>query len=106
MLEDQAQSLITNRSGWSGIAGVVGDKLIQLHVLWIYFRFFLTQCYNKGFRFSTIAGFRSAISANHDSIGRVSIGSNVRISDLLSGIFNIRLLQTLIYFYLECKEDN
>ena len=40
MLEDQAQSLITNRPGWSGIAGVVGGKLIQLHVLWIYFRFF------------------------------------------------------------------
>ena len=32
---DQAQSLITNSPGVSGIAGVLGDKLIPLNALWL-----------------------------------------------------------------------
>ena len=66
MLEDQVQMFITNRTGVNGIAGhswcsqKQGDpikcsvnKILQ----------FLTECFNLGFEDSTIAGFRSAISA-------------------------------------------
>ena len=40
--------------------------------------------------FNTIAGFRSAISAYRDPIGGITVGSNPRVSALLSGIFNSR----------------
>ena len=47
---------------------------------------FLTECFHEGFQYNTIAGFRSAISAYDDSIEDITIGSNPRVSALLSGI--------------------
>ena len=35
MPDDQAQPLITNSPGVSGIAGVLGDKLIPSNALWL-----------------------------------------------------------------------
>ena len=53
-------------------------------------RIFLTDCFHEGFQFNTIVGFRSAISAYHEPIGGITVGSNPRVSALLSGIFNSR----------------
>ena len=34
---------------------------------------FLTECFQKGFKYNTIAGFGSAISAYHDPIQSISV---------------------------------
>ena len=47
---------------------------------------FWTQCYRVGFQINTTANFRLAIFAYHDPIGRASIESNARVSDLMSVI--------------------
>ena len=49
---------------------------------------FLTECFQEGFKYITIAGFRSAISAYHDPIQGIPVGKQPRVSDLLTGIFN------------------
>ena len=49
---------------------------------------FLTESFHEGFQFNTIAGFRSGISAYHDPIGGIRVGSNPIASALLSGIYN------------------
>ena len=49
---------------------------------------FLTECFQKGYKYNTIAGFRSAISAFHDPVDGVSVGKNQRVSVLLTGVFN------------------
>ena len=51
---------------------------------------FLTECFNMGYKHSTIAGFRSAISAYHDPINRIPVGKESRISALLACAYNIR----------------
>ena len=35
---------------------------------------FLTECFQKGFKYNTIAGFGSANSAYHDPIQGISVG--------------------------------
>ena len=52
---------------------------------------------------NTIDGFRSVISAYHNPIGGVSIGSNARVSDLLWGTFNNRPQQPKHTFILDVK---
>lgn len=63
--EGQERFLITNRPGISGIAGVVEGSLIQFDVLWIFFLDFLSDSFDQGLEYNTIAGYRSAISAFH-----------------------------------------
>ena len=46
-----------------------------------------------GYGHSTIARFKSAISAYHDSINGIPIGKESWISALLAGVYNIRPLQ-------------
>ena len=49
---------------------------------------FLTECFQEGFKYITIVGFISAISAYHDPIQGIPVGKQPRVSDLLTGIFN------------------
>ena len=49
---------------------------------------FLTECFQEGFKYNIIAGFRSAISAYHDPIQGILVGKHPRVSHLLTGIFN------------------
>ena len=49
---------------------------------------FLTECFQEGFKYNTIAGFGSAISVYHDPIQGIPVGKHPKVSDLLTGIFN------------------
>ena len=53
---------------------------------------------------STIAGYRSAISAYHDSIDGVSIGKHPLVSSLMSGIHNKRFSQTKYIFIWDVEK--
>ena len=64
---------------------------------------FLTECFHEGFQFNTIAGFRSAISAYHDPIEGITVGSDSRLSALLSGVSNSRPLQPNYTFIWNVK---
>ena len=65
---------------------------------------FLTEYFNMGYEHSTIAGFRSAISAYHDSINGIPIGKEPRISVLLAGVYNIRPRQPRYTFIWDVKK--
>ena len=57
-----------------------------------------------GYEHSTIAGFRSAISAYHDHINGIPIEKESRISDLLAGVYNIRPPQPRYAFIWDVKK--
>ena len=65
---------------------------------------FLTECFNVGYEHSTIAGFRSAISAFHDPINGIPVGKESRISALLAGVYNIRTSQPRYSFIWDVKK--
>ena len=65
---------------------------------------FLTECFQESFKYNTIAGFRSAISAYHDSIQSISVGKHPRVSDLLTGIFNKNPPQPKLNFIWDAKK--
>ena len=54
---------------------------------------FLAHAFREGFQYSTIAGYRSAISAYHDPIDNEPVGKHHRVSALLAGIHNERFPQ-------------
>ena len=51
---------------------------------------FLAELFEKGLEYRTIGTHRSAISAFHDPIENIRVGSHPRVSALMSGIFNKR----------------
>lgn len=51
---------------------------------------FLAHLFEKGLEYNTIAGYRSAISAYHDPIDGVRVGSHPKVSTLITGVFNER----------------
>ena len=51
---------------------------------------FLTSLYSKGLQYSTIGGYRSAISAFHDRCEGFSVGEHPMVKRLMTGIFNCR----------------
>ena len=53
---------------------------------------------------STIAGFRSALSAFHDPINGIQVGKELRISALLAGVYNIRTSQPRYTFIWDVKK--
>ena len=59
---------------------------------------FLIECFQEGFKYNTIAGFKSAISAYHDPIQGIPVGKHARVSDILTGIFNKNFPQRLILY--------
>ena len=87
MPDDQAQSLITNRPGVIGIAGVLEEKIDPIKCPLTHTLDFLTECFHEGFQYNAIAGFRSAVSAYHDPIEGITIGLNPRVSALLPVIY-------------------
>ena len=64
---------------------------------------FLTECFHEGFQFSTIAGFKYAISAYQNPIWGIKVGSHPIVSALLSGIFNNRPPQPKYIFARDVK---
>ena len=57
-----------------------------------------------GYGHSTIARFKSAISAYQDSINGIPIGKESWISALLAGVYNIRPLQPKYTFIWDAKK--
>ena len=51
---------------------------------------FLAKLYKRGLSYSTVCGYRSAISNYHDEIDGRKIGENKHLIRLLKGIFNLR----------------
>ena len=51
---------------------------------------FLAELFEKGFEYRTIGTHRSAISAFHDLIEIIRVGNHLRVSALMSDIFNKR----------------
>lgn len=51
---------------------------------------FLAELFDKNLQYNTICTYRSAISAYHEPIGGLPIGQNMRVSSLMTGIFNLR----------------
>ena len=88
MLDDQAQSRMTNCPGVSGMPGLLGRKIDPIKCPFTHILDFLTECFHEGFQYNTTAGFRSVISVYHDPIEGITIVSNPRVSELLSGIYN------------------
>ena len=50
----------------------------------------MAELFQGGLEWSTIAGYRSSISAYHDPIDGVSVGKHPRVCALLKGVFNKR----------------
>jgi hypothetical protein len=51
---------------------------------------FLTEKFNEGLQYSTVNGYRAAISAYHNGFQGVKVGQHPQISDLFKGMFNRR----------------
>jgi len=51
---------------------------------------FLSDSFTNGLQHSTIAGYRSAISAYHSPIDGLKVGNHPRVTALLEGVFNKR----------------
>ena len=60
--------------------------------------------FDEGFQYSTIAGYRSALSAYHDPIDGVAIGKHPLVSSLLTGIFNKRFPQPKYTFIWDVQK--
>jgi len=69
---------ITNRSGVSDVAGVLKDKYTFAASLNSILNF-LSEAFEEGRLFNTIAGYRSAISAYHPPIDGVTIGNHPKV---------------------------
>lgn len=68
---------------------------------------FLAACFEEGLEHSTIAGYRSAISAYHDPVKGVKIGEHPRVTAISTGVFNNRppkpkytKYTSVCYFYI------
>lgn len=51
---------------------------------------FLTEQFEEGREYSTLNGYRSAISAYHAGVGGVKIGQHALVTSILTGFFNRR----------------
>ena len=51
---------------------------------------FLTEQFNSGMEYSTVNGYRSAISAEHIGVDGIKVGQHPRVCTLLKGMFNRR----------------
>ena len=76
---------------------------------------FLAELYNKGYAYSSINSYRSAISACHFGMNGTPIGQHSVICRLMGGIFNERPIQPrytctwdvdTVLKFLNSKEDN
>ena len=65
---------------------------------------FLMECFQYGFKYNTIAGFRSAISVSRDLIRGISVRKHPRVSDLLTSIFNKNSPQPKFNFMWDVKK--
>ena len=79
------------KSAWGKWASWCGERQVDpvgcpvRHIL-----DFLTELFMKGLQHSTIGGYRSAISAYHDSCDGSSVGEHPLVKRLMIGIFNKR----------------
>ena len=64
---------------------------------------FLTECFQEGFKYNTIAGFRSAISAYHNPIQGILVGKHPKVFDLLTGFLNKNSPQLKLNFIRDVK---
>ena len=65
---------------------------------------FLTECFQEGFKYNTIAGFRSAISAYHNPIQGILVGKHPKVFDLLTGFLNKNSPQLKLNFIRDVKK--
>ena len=79
------------QSAWGKWAGWCNKREIdpvRCEVNWILN--YLAEKFDQGLEYSTIAGYRSAISAYHIGIDGSKVGDNPQVSSLLTGIYNRR----------------
>ena len=65
---------------------------------------FLMECFQEGFKYNTIAGFRSAISAYHNPIQGILVGKHPKVFDLLTSFFNKNSPQLKLNFIRDVKK--
>lgn len=51
---------------------------------------FLGGLYKKGLKYSTLCGYRSAISSYHDNVDGLKVGEHPTLIRLIKGVFNLR----------------
>ena len=89
--EDRDLLQVRNRPGISGLAGVLGKKLID-------FVNYFSTLFDEGLQYRTVQ-HRSAISAYHNFINGEPIGKHPKICALVTGVFNKRPLQPRYTFF-------
>ena len=57
---------------------------------------FLAKLYKKGLAYSTLCGYRSAISAYHVEVDGTKVGEHPRLIKLLKGVFNCRVPKKVV----------
>lgn len=65
---------------------------------------FLSDMFDEGFEYNTIAGYRSALSAYHDPIDGVAVGKHPLVSSLMTGILNKRFPQPKYTFIWDVEK--
>jgi len=99
--EGKAPSLITIRPGESLVAGVLGNPFRCSLILILEF---LTDSFDRGLQYNTLAGYRSAISAFHEPIDGVTVGKHPQVSALLTGVYNSRFPQPKYNFIWDVEK--
>ena len=87
--EGQAPRLLTTAPGINGHAGVLAGKSTHFRPLGDIVNF-LGEQHQKGYQYSTINGYRSAISAIHPEVDGVKVGQHQLVVQLMKGVFNDR----------------
>jgi len=60
---------------------------------------FLASMFERGYQYSTLCNYRSAISAFHEGFNGVTVGDHPQVSALITGVFNERPPQPLFNLY-------
>ena len=90
-----------NRAGEMGIAGVVNGLLVLFVAVWIQF---LIELFYKGLECNTIFSYRYVISAYHKPIGFFSVGKHIRVSDIITEIFDTRMPQSRYWLIRDVRK--
>ena len=91
VVEDRAHSIITERGGESGVAGVFQERNIDPVPAGVNCVLeFLSNLFSEELEYRTINGYSSAISAYHEKAEGIPIGQHPKVCQLLSGVFNKR----------------
>jgi len=114
-LSEKAISLITGarrkssishyNSAWGKFSSwCIGKQADPFRCSLILILEFLTDSFDRGLQYNTLAGYRSAISAFHEPIDGVTVGKHPQVSALLTGIYNSRFPQPKYNFIWDVEK--